>query len=219
MNTQRIIRPQKFALVRGRFSTASPRILDVGCGNHSPALTKYWLPGCFYAGADIQEYNLDAKDKAAMDAFYPVGVDGSGYEKIPDSAFDYVILHHVAEHMHNSSQMIARLCGKLKPGGYFWIAFPSLRSLSLPSAEGTLQFCDDSTHVFLPDVREVSNTLLMNDVKIIHAGTSRPFLRTLIGAIILPIALIRRALTGELSPKGLWFILGFEDHVFWAELS
>lgn len=36
---------------------------------------------------------------------------------------------------------------------------------------------------------------------------------------MLPIAVIQCALTGEISPKGLWFILGFEDHVFWAELS
>jgi hypothetical protein len=36
----------------------------------------------------------------------------------------------------------------------------------------------------------------------------------MIGAVILPWALLRKMITGKLSSKGLWYILGFEDHVF-----
>ncbi len=76
-----------------------------------------------------------------------LGSDGSGYTAIPDSSYDFVILHHVVEHMTAPAQILATVCSKLKPGGYIWIAVPSLRSLSLPPAHGTLQFCDDPTHV------------------------------------------------------------------------
>ena len=63
--------PMKFRYVRGRLASAAPRILDIGCGNGSPTLTKRWFPGCHYAGADIQRYNLSDADVAAMDEFYP----------------------------------------------------------------------------------------------------------------------------------------------------
>ena len=149
-----------------------------------------------------------------MDTFYLLDPSGEGYSSIPDSCFDFIILHHVVEHMPAPGPILAVICSKLKPGGCIWIAFPSLRSLSLPSAEGTLQFCDDPTHVYVPDIREVSNILLTNGVKVLHAGRSRSFVREMIGAIVLPWALLKRLLTGKLSPKGLWYILGFEDHVF-----
>jgi 2-polyprenyl-3-methyl-5-hydroxy-6-metoxy-1,4-benzoquinol methylase len=101
-----------------------------------------------------------------MDHFYLLGMDGSGYSAIPDSSFDFIILHHVVEHMPVPAPILTTICTKLKPGGYIWIAFPSLRSLSLPSAEGTLQFCDDPTHVNVPDIREISNILLASGVRV-----------------------------------------------------
>jgi SAM-dependent methyltransferase len=206
--------PVKFKYVRCRIVSPKLRILDIGCGNHSPTITKHWFPGCYYAGADIQQYNNGDEDMAAMDEFYPLGADGSGYSAITDNSYDFIILSHVIEHMKDSANTLAIVCSKLKPGGYVWIAFPSLRSLSLPSAEGTLQFCDDPTHVYVPDIREVSNILLDNGVKVLHAGRSRDYVRNLIGAIILPWKLLKRRITGRLSANGLWIVLGFEDHVF-----
>ena len=214
MRIARYICPTKFIYARRRLSVAMPRILDIGCGNNSPSTTKHWFPGCHYAGADIARYNNSDQDIAAIDAFYLLGVDGSGYAAIPDSSYDFVILNHVVEHMEDSAPILSTICAKLKPGGYIWIAFPSLCSLSLPPAAGSLQFCDDPTHVYVPDVREVSNVLLANDVKVLHAGRSRDFIRELIGAAILPFAFLKRLVTGRLSAKGLWYILGFEDHVF-----
>ena len=206
--------PTKFLYIRRRIAGPGLRILDVGCGNNSPSTTKHWFPGCHYSGVDVERYNNNDDDLAAMDAFYPVGVDGSGYSAIPDSSFDLILLHHVVEHMPRPEPILKSLCSKLKPGGYIWVAFPSLRSLSLPSAsQWTLQFCDDPTHVHVPDIREVSNILLASEVKIVHAGRSRDFIRALIGMALLPRALVTRLVTGGFSARGLWYVLGFEDHV------
>jgi SAM-dependent methyltransferase len=207
--------PMKFRYVRGRLA-AAPRILDIGCGNGSPSLTKRWFPGCHYAGADIQRYNLSDADDSAMDAFFQLGVDGSGYAAIPEASYDFVILNHVIEHMAVPAPIIATLCAKLKPGGYVWIAFPSLLSLSLPhSVDETLQFCDDPTHIRLPDVREVANILLANGVKVLHAGRSREgFVTTLADLFKLAKRVVRKLLTGKFSGRGMWYLLGFEDHVF-----
>jgi SAM-dependent methyltransferase len=206
--------PTKFLYARRRLSGSRLRILDIGCGNQSPSTTKHWFPGCHYSGADIMRYNNSDDDLTAIDDFYTLGIDGSGYSEIPDSSYDLVILHHVVEHMAEPAPILKKICTKLKPGGYIWIAFPSLRSLSLPPAAGSLQFCDDPTHVHVPDIREISNVLLQNDVRVLHAGRSKDLIRSLIGAIVLPWALLKRLVTGRLSSKGLWYILGFEDHVF-----
>lgn len=207
--------PTKFLYVRRQIlSLARPMILDVGCGNNSPTITKHWFPKCFYAGADIQQYNNDADDLKAMDVFYPVGADGSGYDAIPDRTFDFIILHHVIEHMQDPRAVLTSLCSKLKPGGYIWIAFPSLRSLSFPSAaDGTLHFCDDDSHVYIPGIGEVSNILLASKVKVVHAGRTRDIARTLVGAGVLPWAILKKLSTGRLAARGLWYLLGFEDHV------
>jgi SAM-dependent methyltransferase len=207
--------PMKFQYVRHRLPSTSLRILDVGCGNNSPSVTKRWFPGCHYTGADIQRYNLSELDDAAMDEFFLLGTDGTGYDALPEASYDLVILNHVLEHMQDSAQILAALCTKLKVGGYIWIAFPSLRSLALPSSEDeTLQFCDDPTHVYLPDVREVANVLLGHGVKVVHAGRSREgFLTTLGDVLKLVKRSLRKAMTGKFSGRGLWYLFGFEDHV------
>ncbi len=205
--------PTKFLAARRILIDKAPRILDIGCGNNSPSTTKRWFPGCYYAGADIAQYNNTEGDLEAMDVFYPLGVDGSGYDEMPDRSFDFIILHHVVEHMPDPAPILQKLCSKLKAGGVMWIAFPSVRSLSLPSAEGTLQFCDDPTHVYLPDKREIANILMASGIRVIHAGRSKDPARWVIGFFVLPFAFLRRALTGRLASKGLWYILGFEDHV------
>ena len=64
--------PMKFRMVRNRLITPAPRILDIGCGNGSPTVTKRWFPACHYAGADIQRYKLSDADMAAMDEFFPL---------------------------------------------------------------------------------------------------------------------------------------------------
>lgn len=207
--------PTKFLYAKRILSAPDLRILDIGCGNNSPTTTKHWFPRCHYTGVDIQQYNIDEADIVAMDAFYNVGTDGSGYSAIPDGSYDFIILHHVIEHMAAPAQVLALICPKLKPGGCIWIAFPSLRSLSFPhAAEGTLQFCDDDTHIYVPDLGEVSNVLLANGVKVLHAGRTRDVVRTLVGVAVLPFRLLNRLITGRLVARGLWYVLGFEDHVF-----
>ena len=207
--------PMKFRYVRRWLTSAPIHILDIGCGNNSPSVTKRWFPRCHYTGADIQRYNLGEADDAAMDAFYLLGADGSGYDAIPDDSYDLVILNHVLEHMTEPAPVLFSLCRKLKPGGYIWIAFPSMRSLGLPSSvDETLQFCDDPTHVYVPDVREVANLLLANGVKVLHAGRSREGFFTTLGDVSkLFKRLMKKLITGKFSGRGLWYVLGFEDHV------
>lgn len=208
--------PMKFRFARRRLSVALPRILDIGCGNGSPTVTKRWFPGCHYAGADIQRYKLSNADVAAMDEFYQLGEDGAGYDAIPQASYDFVILNHVVEHMREPAPIVAKLCAKLKPGGYIWIAFPSERSLTLPhSVDETLNFYDDPTHVYLPKVSEIAGILRVNGVKVLDEGRSREgFWTTVADVLKLCKRLLKKLFTGRFSGRGMWYLLGFEDHVF-----
>lgn len=205
----------KFRFVRGKLR-AGARILDIGCGNSSPTMTRRWFPGCYYAGADVQPYNLSDADVDAIDEYFPLGTDGSGYEPIPDASYDFLILNHVIEHMTDPRPILATLCGKLSPGGYLWIAFPSKRSLTLPhSVDETLNFYDDPTHVYLPDVEEIASLVEANGVQVLHAGRSHEsFPTTLRDVFRLGKRVTRKLITGRFSGRGMWYILGFEDHVF-----
>src|ERR1019366_3613042 len=170
---QMLFCPVKLNAARGIFGAKPIKVLDIGCGNHSPTITKRWLPNATYHGADIQYLNLDERDKKNLDQFYLLTPDGGGYDKIPDGQFDYVIIYHVIEHIRDQSAAIRVISGKLKPGGVIWVAFPSVRSLELPSAVGTLNFCDDDTHIRVCDVKDVANWLLENNVKVLKGGRSR----------------------------------------------
>ncbi len=207
--------PMKFRFVHGKLP-AGARILDIGCGNGSPTLTKRWFPGCQYSGADVERYNLSDADIAAIDEYFPLGADGSGYAAIPAASYDFIILNHVIEHMPDPKPIVAALCSKLRPAGYIWIAFPSLRSLSLPhSVDETLNFSDDPTHIYVPEVREIANILLANGVKVLHAGRSREgFWTTISDLFKFSKRLVKRLVTGKFSGRGMWYLLGFEDHVF-----
>lgn len=207
--------PMKFRFVRGKLPPGA-RILDIGCGNGSPTLTKQWFPGCHYDGADVERYNLSDADVAAIDEYFPLGANSTGYDAIPAASYDLVILNHVIEHMPDPKPVVAALCGKLRPGGYIWIAFPSLRSLSLPhSVDETLNFSDDPTHIYVPEVREVANILLANSVKVLHAGRSREgFWTTLADLFKFAKRLVKQLFTGKFSGRGMWYLLGFEDHIF-----
>lgn len=211
----KILCPTRFRELKRRLPKLNGlRVLDVGCGNHSPAITKLWLPGCAYTGVDVAEYNLDAEDRRLMDDFVLVGSDGSGYDALPDESFDIAIMSHVIEHMPDPLSVIATICRKLRRGGYIYLSFPSVRSLALPSAVGaTLNFCDDVTHIHIPDVRTVAQTLLDSGFHILRAGRSSDPVRYVIGAALYPCALVRKAFTGRLYGRGLWQFLGFEDMV------
>jgi 2-polyprenyl-3-methyl-5-hydroxy-6-metoxy-1,4-benzoquinol methylase len=205
--------PVKLKPARKIFGSQHIRILDVGCGNHSPTITKHWLKNSEYHGADIQYCNLDDRDLANMDKFHQLTPVGGGFEHIPNGFYDYIIMHHVIEHIHDQGAALKTVCEKLKPGGVIWVAFPSVRSLALPSADGTLNFCDDPTHVRVCDVKDVANWLLDNNVKILKGGRSNDVLLYLLGLAILPLAYARKLLTGRLKSSGLWHVLGFEDRV------
>jgi 2-polyprenyl-3-methyl-5-hydroxy-6-metoxy-1,4-benzoquinol methylase len=205
-----VFKPFRFkVLPRSLLKRRGLRVLDVGCGSHSPTITKKWLGQCEYHGVDRALYRNDAEDVEAMDRFYELDLDNDDLERIPDNHYDLVLFSHVIEHLNDGERVLRELASKVRSGGYMYVETPSPRSLSLPSMTGTLNFTDDPTHVRLYRAEEIANTLLQAGLHVLHAGTRRDWLRVALTPIAFP---LRYAFQREKAAADLWDIMGFATY-------
>jgi SAM-dependent methyltransferase len=203
--------PYKFKELKRRFDGRPFDLLDIGAGNHSATLTKRWFPACRYAGVDRdRNYHNDAADFAAMEAFYELDLTALDFAAIPDGAYDAILMAHVIEHLHNGDQVVRGLAPKLRPGGMFYLEFPSPRSVKFPSMRGTLNFYDDDTHVRLYSIPEVRAIVESAGLRVARAGARRDPLR----AVLTPLRAIHaRRLHGYVPGGVFWDLFGFADVV------
>ncbi len=199
--------------------SAKPHILDIGCGNHSPSKMKRLFPESVYTGVDIAEYNIDQADKDVADYLHILNCDSVDFANqldlaVPNNISDIAIMKHVIEHLSTPFDVLEVLCKKVKPNGLIYLTFPSERSVFLPSAKGTLNFYDDSTHIWIPSIREISNFLVAHDYKPIsinHANRGG-ILYILMGILSLPLQAVEKILTGKFTANyGTWCLFGFES--------
>ena len=186
-------------------------LLDVGCGNHSASVAKKYFPECLYYGLDKDVYNNDDNDFKLMTKFYRLDLENNSLAEIPDSFFDVIIINHVIEHINNGLEVVENISKKIKDNGIIYIETPSVKSLSLPSQPGTLNFCDDETHKKLYNIIDVANVLIKNNFKIIKAGTRRDK----IGIFFSPYFILKKIIKREsLSGFSIWDITGFAWFIF-----
>ncbi len=168
-------RPFRFKVLSAVHRTAARRlkVLDVGCGNHSPATTKLWWADCEYSGLDQSFEGYGGADLRALDHSYRVDLASTSLSVLPDASFDVIIASHVLEHLPNGLEVLRQLVPKLMPGGYMYIETPSERSLKLPSMPGCLNFYDDKTHVRVYHLHEIADELLKDRMRIVRSGLRR----------------------------------------------
>lgn len=216
---KKFLMPVRLKRVYRDFKERPIKWLDVGCGNHSPSVTKKFFPQCEYHGLDQCRYNIDQEDEKSIDTFYAINLDEDTLDTIPDEAFDVILVAHVLEHLKDPARVLGALCRKLKKGGAIYVEFPSLRSLGLSSHEGTLQFCDDGTHIHLPNPYEMANTLLQGDVRIVQAKTRRDPARILLSPLFYLRNLGLQLQGKRPRSKGLWDISGFAFYLYGVKKS
>jgi 2-polyprenyl-3-methyl-5-hydroxy-6-metoxy-1,4-benzoquinol methylase len=98
------------------------KLLDVGCGNKSPSITKKLFPSVEYYGLDREEYNLIEEDKKVLEEhFFKVNLEDliSLDKLLPDDFFDFVIMNHVIEHTKNGLHSLAIISKKIRTGGVY----------------------------------------------------------------------------------------------------
>ena len=219
MGFSKIFVPPRYRFLKKGFPEGKFQLLDVGCGHLSFETVRHFFPGATYHGVDKRlQGELGQYEK--MDKFFNVDLETDSFESIPDAAYDAVIFSHTIEHIFRGHEVLKKLIRKLKNGGYIYLEFPSIRSLFLPSADGTLNFFDDPTHVRFYDMKELVNTLLEADVRILRLGKARnPWKAT----VVTPVAILHNAYYllrhGKLSAKGMLEVTGFADYILGVKHS
>jgi trans-aconitate methyltransferase len=206
-----VLRPFRFKVLPRELLDRRPlRILDVGCANHVPSITKKWLPGCEYHGIDREWNANDEADAQATDRFFQADLDVDDLQAVPDAHYDLVLLTHVIEHLAHGHDALRRLAAKVRPGGYLYVETPSERSLSLPSMPGTLNFYDDPTHVRVYPAAEIADALRDAGFRILYAGPRRDWLRVALTPVAFP---LRYLLQRKKAAGDLWDLTGFAAYV------
>lgn len=193
------------------------KVLDVGCGNHSPAQTKAFYPNCRYYGLDrSRAYNLDESDFKLMEQFYEIDLSiPEAIDKIPNLYFDCVIISHVIEHLTRAEEVLIKMVEKLKRGGILYIEYPREKSLSLPRLKGrifsgTLNFYDDPTHIRIHKLPHLKEFLFKQGCQVVDSGTRRSHKRI----FLLPLYIIRSFLLTSTFDRGVfWDIGGFAEYL------
>ena len=212
MDLRRLVLPYSYRTIRRRLSCSDEiRVLDIGCGSDMPEIARRAFSRCTYHGLDIAEPKPDALRH--IDRFFRLDLTTADFADIEDGYYDVILMSHVIEHITNGERVIQALAPKLKPQGIMFVEFPSVRSLGLPSGTGTLQFCDDETHVRVYEISEVANTMLRAGLVVVNAGTRRDWVRIALAPAAIPLQILNLLTIGRLHARGLWDILGFASFV------
>ncbi len=205
--------PSKFRLIDKIYSKNQKFILlDIGAGNNSALNTKKWFPNCVYHGVDRDKnYNNTDADFNLMDEFFQIDLTTLDFDQIPNDFYDVIMMAHVIEHLPNGDEVIKNLIPKLKKGGVIYIEYPGIKSTTLPSKRGTLNFYDDDTHCRIYSKIELFNLLMTVNCQPLKGGTRRD-LQTI---FLLPIKLIHNKIKyGYVMGSVFWDLLGFAEFVF-----
>jgi ubiquinone/menaquinone biosynthesis C-methylase UbiE len=184
------------------------KVLDIGCGSHSPQRYKAINPKIEYYGIDIHEFNLDENDyKVAKEIIFALPSDFDLAIASLGSNFDAVISSHNIEHTNNPTEVIKSMLFCLKKGGLLYMVFPSEHSVNFPSRFGTLNFYDDNTHQKLPIFDYMCKDIENNGgVVLKKIKQYKPTVPYWIGFLLEPLSRVRnKVLTGT------WSYYGFES--------
>ncbi len=191
------------------------KILDVGCGNDAPLLTKMLLPGCSYTGIDVGDYN-QSSSKLADNYLLTEPDNFSNLICSFKNEFNGVISSHNLEHCNDRMGVLIGMLGALKQGGSIYLAFPCEQSIHFPSRQGTLNFYDDPTHKFKPPIfDEVIHTLEINGFQVTYSSKNyRPKILWFLGLVGEPISKMTKKI--YLGTSEYW---GFESIIWAVKLS
>jgi len=197
----------KYAFIRTIRENAN--VLDVGCGNDSPYITKTIRKDIHYVGLDIETYHQSSVSFEAADDFI-FAKPLKFHEKIDDfpDNFDAIICSHNLEHCHDYASVTNSMLNSLHKGGTIYISFPCEESVNFPSRAGCLNFYDDPTHKNVINYNYYINHLNKMGLKIQFSRKRyRPIIPFLIGLLYEPFGYI---FNKQAPAGGTWALYGFE---------
>ena len=148
------------------------KILDIGLDNESISRAKLVYSNIqAYHGLDIRDLSED--EKKVINEFYLLDLDSDNLQSLHDDFYDLILMNHVIEHLNRGLDAILALSYKVRRGGYFFIEFPNVNSLS-KSIYCNYHFHCDPTHKRIYNISEIANILISNDFEIISLVILNP---------------------------------------------
>ncbi|MBF0510709.1 MAG: methyltransferase domain-containing protein [Candidatus Omnitrophica bacterium] len=192
------------------------KVLDVGCGNNSPYVTKALRPDLYYVGLDIGDYNQQDDSLKSADQ-YIVTKPNDFVKEIQGlkGQFDALISAHNLEHCLAPEDVLIAMLRSLKEGGLLFLSFPCEASVHFPKRAGTLNFYDDATHLALPNYNKILKMISQEgfDIQFCTPGY-RPFFLSLTGFLLEPLSALTKRVVRPLGVT--WAFYGFES-IIWAQ--
>jgi 2-polyprenyl-3-methyl-5-hydroxy-6-metoxy-1,4-benzoquinol methylase len=217
-------RPHRLLAVWTVLSRPGTTLLDVGCGNHSPSITRRHVPRCVYHGLDRQDWNVNARDKACADLLLDIDLtQPETLSTIADETYDVVICSHLLEHLPDPYSVAHRLAFKVKPGGVIYLEVPSPHSTRLPRANhgwcgihGCLNFYDDPTHQTLIELPRLAAMLRQQGFRVAPIRYRFLWRRVLLLPAYVLAGLILR---GYVPASVVWDVTGFAQYLVAEKLN
>lgn len=185
------------------------KVLDVGCGNNSPIITKQSRPDIHYTGIDIGIHFQDPGFETYADSFITTTPDNFHLEieKFVDE-FDAVICSHNLEHCNNYNAVLLAMIGALKKDGKIYLSFPCEKSVTFPKRKNCLNFYDDETHINLINYDNIITKIIQNKVIIDFAAKQyKPLILSIFGFLFEPFG---RIFNVQAPWGATWAFYGFE---------
>jgi SAM-dependent methyltransferase len=215
----RYVTPARWWANRGKHAFVSAlarngRVLDVGCGNNSPAWFKKVRPDLYYVGIDIGDYNQAQNPSRFADEYLLTSPeDFAGRIEAFGGQMDAVVSAHNLEHCNEPDRVLHAMVKALKPGGKLYLSFPCEESVRFPHRGGCLNFFDDHTHKIVPSWANTQEAIRgAGAILEFAAKRYRPLPLVLRGLFLEPLSAYR----GHTFPDGsTWALYGFES-IIWA---
>ncbi len=204
---------------RFRFVKTAPAnamFLDLGAGGGGLAQWAGWLDP---HRADIAFHGVDRERGAGADlyaAWESADLDKQ-FPDFPGVTFDAVFMSHVIEHLADPARMFGWIATRLRPGGRLYLEWPGANAALQPKREAFLRhgidititnFFDDSTHLRMLPMAELSAALTRTGFSIAEAGT--------IDLGVIGEEMLARGLAsndGFARLAGYWSISGWSDWI------
>lgn len=215
MQIWKLVIPFRYKLIHSRLARGKGRTcLDVGCGPKSPEIVRHWFPELDYHAVDLLPREEFGAAAAQVSRYFQLNLEEDRLDDVDDLSYDAVIFSHVIEHLTDGLTTLVKVSKKVNVGGYIFVETPSMRTLSLPHADGFLHFHDDADHRRLYDLKDIANALLSQGFEIVNGGTRRDPLGVLVigpAAVLFNVVyyLRKRRIYGP----PLWDLLGVSTYV------
>lgn len=156
------------ARIIAKYTKGRGKILDIGCGN-GRFLHLLGQKGDF----ELLGSELPGKAASRAQAYSEIKLSTTGHfhEAANEASLDAVSMVHVIEHLAEPNAILEKIHKALKPGGYFFVSFPNIRSQQARKFRADWLHLDPPHHLVFPSDNQLESNLESLGFQLISKST------------------------------------------------